>query len=232
MSRRITFYNKNFYHIFNRGVRKSQIFFDDKDYLRWKKLLHWCNNYDYSYSQYLERLASASLKGGNPEALEKIIQDKKYSLPLVEIHAYAEMPNHYHLLLRQVEDSGTSRFMHRLSTAYAMYINTKYDLKGALLEGPFKGVEIEGDVQLDQTYKYIHLNPLAAGLVTKQKLITYPWSSLPEYMNKNKKGIVTTNFFAGRLGVASEILEFILSETSELNKKILEDIALDYDDKP
>lgn len=232
MSRRITFYNKSFYHIFNRGVRKSQIFFDDKDYLRWKKLLHWCNNYNYSYSQYLERLKSASLKGGDPEALEKVIQDMKYLRPLVEIHAYAEMPNHYHLLLRQIEDSGISTFMHRLSTAYAMYINTKYDLKGALLEGPFKGVEIEDDVQLDQTYKYIHINPLAAGLVTKQKLITYPWSSLPEYMNKNKKDIVTTNYFAGRLGTPSKILSFILSETNEADKKILEDTALDYDDKP
>ena len=145
MVRNIKFVTSNFYHVYNRGVRKSEIFLKNQDYKRWEKLLYWCNNYNYSYSRYLSRLFQIKRKGGSVEQLNKLVRMYKLDTPLVEIHAFVEMPNHFHLLLRQISDGGIAKFMQKLATAYAMYFNLTLDFKGAVFEGSYCVVEMLSD---------------------------------------------------------------------------------------
>jgi len=79
---------------------------------------------------------------------------------LVDVLSYCLMPNHFHLLLRQKTENGISQFMKKISTAYSMYFNTKYDHSGVLFQGRFKSQHVNRDSYLQCLFAYIHLNPL------------------------------------------------------------------------
>jgi putative transposase len=109
---------------------------------------------------------------------------------IVEIIVFCLMPNHFHLLLKQVEENGISKYMHRLETGYTMYFNKCNDRSGVLLQGTFKCKAITTNPYLLQLSKYIHTNPLhIVGKkqtdisIIKKQLCEYPWSSLREYCN-------------------------------------------------
>ncbi len=70
------------------------------------------------------------------------------------------MPNHVHLLIREKNDGGTSRFMQKLATAYTMYFNTRYERTGSLFQGAFKSSHADDDRYLKYLISYIHLNPV------------------------------------------------------------------------
>ncbi len=86
---------------------------------------------------------------------------------LVNIGAYCLMPNHFHILITQIEENGISKFMQKLGTAYSMYYNKKYERTGGLFEGKFKSQHLDTDRYLKYIFSYIHLNPI--------KLIQKDW---------------------------------------------------------
>ncbi|MDA3792322.1 MAG: transposase, partial [Elusimicrobia bacterium] len=120
----------------------------------------------------------------------------------VEIVAFALMPNHYHIILKQIADNGISKYMHKLGTGYTMYFNKKNKRSGSLFEGRFKAKAITNDEYLVHLSRYIHLNPVSlkepdwkdCGINDKNKikkyLEKYRWSSYCNYINSNNiKGI-------------------------------------------
>ena len=90
------------------------------------------------------------------------------------LHAYCIMTNHFHLLLGTGEVE-ISKFMKQLANCYAMYFNRKYGYKGHLFEGRYKAYLVESDSYFLQTSRYIHLNPVKAGIVAYPE--DYRWSS-------------------------------------------------------
>lgn len=101
---------------------------------------------------------------------------KKHNIELI---CYTLMPNHIHLLAKQTTDVPIHRFMSSLHTSYSMYFNKKYTRVGHLFQDRFKQVIVDNDSQLLYLTKYIHRNPVEAGIT---KLIAdYPWSSYHEY---------------------------------------------------
>jgi len=109
---------------------------------------------------------------------------------LVDIGAYCLMPNHFHLLLRQREEDGISRFMQKLVTGYTMYFNKKNERSGALFQGKFKSVHAHDDRYLKYVISYIHLNP-ARLLGEKSSLraadfVRYPYSSYLDHLGHER----------------------------------------------
>ncbi len=98
------------------------------------------------------------------------------------IIAFALMPNHLHLLVKQDSDISLSKFMQILTTAYANYFNLRHRRNGHLFEARFKHVEVTTDEYLVHLSRYIHLNPSSAGLVSKPE--KYNWSSYKHYLGK------------------------------------------------
>src|SRR5438094_713652 len=126
--------NNHFYHVFNRGVEKRNIFKNAYDYNRLLKTIE--------YYQY---------QGPKPKFsryLEGTLYKPKLENKIVEIIAFCLMPNHFHLLLKQVKEGGITEFMSKLSNSYTKYFNTKYYRIGPLLQGEFKAVRVETDEQL------------------------------------------------------------------------------------
>ncbi|MBI2196717.1 transposase [Candidatus Daviesbacteria bacterium] len=149
---------------------------------------------------------------------------KKQNNLQVEILVFCLMPNHFHLLLKQITEKGITNFISNVQNGYAKYINIKEDRAGPLFQSAFKGVRIETDEQLLHVSRYIHLNPSTGYLVGIEKLIEYPWSSLPDYLESaNKKFAFVSpdlilSFFGSR-GSRGKYKEFVLNQ-AEYQRKL------------
>lgn len=113
------------------------------------------------------------------------------------------MPNHFHLILEQSVENGTSKFMQKLGTGYTMFFNTKYERSGVLFQGTFKAIPVENETYLTHLSRYIHLNPVELkepewkekGIknwkLVNQFLENYRWSSYLDYIGKKNFPSVT-----------------------------------------
>lgn len=156
-----------YYHIHNRGNSKQKIFHDKEDYLRFISLLYISNSSE-----------SFNLYDLNRDTNFNVYEIERIN-PLVNIGAFCLMPNHFHVLITEKTGGGISKFMQKLSTAYSMYYNKKYERTGGLFEGKFKSQHADTDQHLKYLFSYIHLNPI--------KLIQKDWR---EKGIKNKKEAV------------------------------------------
>lgn len=101
------------------------------------------------------------------------------------------MPNHFHLLLKQNKDFGISRFTAQLQNGYAKYFNIKTKRFGAVFQSMYKAVRIEYNEHLIHVARYIHLNPLTAGIVeSSSELATYPYNSYGNYLHDKTDSIL------------------------------------------
>lgn len=94
------------------------------------------------------------------------------------------MPNHFHFLLKQLTDKGISKFMAKITNAFSHYFNTRHDRTGHLFQGNFGAVRIEDDEQFMHVSRYIHLNPVTSYLIAIESLVSYEYSSYPDYLSK------------------------------------------------
>jgi putative transposase len=155
----------HYYHIFNRGVGKMDIFKDEADFLFF---LHLIRENLFPRSVPVRRESSAS------RYVRKTLPPNSYTLI-----CYCLMPNHFHLLVRQDELIAVSKLISKVCTSYSKYFNKKYDRVGHVFQDAFKAVLIESDSQLLWTSAYIHNNPKTADLVKDLK--DYHWSSYLDY---------------------------------------------------
>ncbi len=130
---------------YNRGVEKRVIFLDDADRERFVKLLYSANS---DKSIYLSDYPNI--------AMSKIPRGKK----IVAIGTWCLMPNHFHILIKEISENGISIFMQKLLSGYSIYFNKKYYRRGTLFESKFKAKHLDTDQYLKYQYTYIHLNPI------------------------------------------------------------------------
>ena len=149
MNRKIKFSVGEYYHIYNRGVDKRDIFMDKYDYDRFLLLLKICNS---NLSVDVRKMK----RGKVSEGLAFANEDQA----LVDIGVWCLMPNHFHMLVTEKVDGGISLYFQKLLTAYSMYFNGKYERKGSLFQGRFQAKHANTDNYLKYLYSYIHLNPV------------------------------------------------------------------------
>ena len=174
---------EHYYHIISRGIDGRDIFLNEEDYKRFLESLKVFNILD------LVTIRSSREKKNSGRTA---VQNQ----PLVKILCFCLLPNHFHLLLKQVQDNGIAKFMQKVNTGYACYFNLKYERQGALFQGKYKSVNIQNDTQFLHISRYIHLNVLdlyepkwREGVLrdwgrAKSVLENYPWSSYPIFLRK------------------------------------------------
>ena len=141
-------------HVYNRGVLKQPIFFGDRDKKRLLFLILFfqfsdtIKNIDRSFKEFAK----------NPELYLRNNQQKISQNRYVELISFCLMPNHFHLLVHELKDSGVAKYLQRIQNAYTKYINTKYEKSGHLFQGPYKAVRVEDNKQLLHLSCYIHKN--------------------------------------------------------------------------
>ena len=105
------------------------------------------------------------------------------------LHAYCLMTNHYHLLIETSQEP-LWMSLKRFNQCYAAYFNAKYGLCGHLYQGRYKSCLVENDAYFLQTSRYIHLNPVAAGITLMPQ--EYTWSSYRSYLGLQRLAFVST----------------------------------------
>ncbi|MCF7815735.1 MAG: transposase [Candidatus Pacebacteria bacterium] len=143
--RETEFAPEEFYHIYNRGNSRQEIFLDTADYKRFQDLLYLAN-----------AVEPISVRNARRNGVYEVERGEQ----LVAIGAYCLMPNHFHILLTPLTDNAVTTFMLKVATGYAMYFNKRYTRTGSLFEGKFKSKHVIGDEYMKYLFSYIHLNPL------------------------------------------------------------------------
>jgi len=96
---------------------------------------------------------------------------------------YCLMDNHYHLLL-ETPKGNLSQIMRHINGAYTTYFNVKRKRAGHLFQGRYKAILVEADEYAEELSRYIHLNPVRAGIVERPE--DYIWSSYRAYIGQEK----------------------------------------------
>jgi REP element-mobilizing transposase RayT len=107
-----------------------------------------------------------------------------------QLVVYTLMPNHYHLIIKARSRDQVVKMMHRLGTYYAIHYNKKYQTCGCVFQSRYQSKEIKSPSYLLYLTRYIHRNPIEAGLVSDYDLEMFKWSSLRKYFDNNLKSPV------------------------------------------
>lgn len=175
-----SYVSESYYHIYNRGINKAEIFLDEKDYkvfLSYLKL----------YLTLPELRGDSSQAHSNPPSKEL----RNY-FDHVKLIAYCLMPNHYHLMVWQKEADRINFFMRSLATKYSRYFNRKYNRLGPVFQSVYKAVLVETEEQQVYLTKYIHRNPVEL-LPARSLLADYKYSSYGQYLGLFNQSWVNKN---------------------------------------
>ncbi|MDI6882901.1 MAG: transposase [Patescibacteria group bacterium] len=219
------------YHIVIRRAGNEELFLDIDDYYRGIFCI-----YEFNTTKPIiirqRRLARARFKKyikeasrGRPPADIEVVKKEGIILMrdsrdlLVEVLAFCLMPNHIHLLVRQLKEGGISKFMLKLESGYAAYFKNKYGvkIKGHFFQDRFKCVHIKTEEQLRTVFVYLHTNPIALiephwkekGIKDPERAIKflekeYRWSSFLDYLGKKNFPSVTQRDFLLEIMEGSE----------------------------
>ena len=180
-TRKIPFATDEFYHIYNRGNSKQEIFLDDKDRDRFTKLLFLCNsnkNVNFRDDIVSQKIDAFDFNRGDT---------------IVSIGAWVLMPNHFHLYLTNsprchLGEEAIPLFIKKLCTAYSMYFNKRHQRIGKLFEGSFKSVHVISNEQAKYLFSYIHLNPLKLIDPLWKESVVKNTNKFIEFLSKYKWG--------------------------------------------
>ena len=203
--RKRDFANKEIYHIAMRRIGNELLFRDTDDYYRGVFSIYEFNTSKPTeiYIRRRARIAEKKNKGGPTSHADE--REK-----LVEVLTFTLMPNHIHLLLKQLKDGGITSFVRKIGSGYPLYFRKKHNQpnKGYFFQGRFTSVHIKSDSQLIAAFAYIHTNPLSliepgwkGGKVKNpRKAIEflekkYKWSSYQDCLGKKNFPSVTDRDF-------------------------------------
>ncbi|MGI6307679.1 MAG: transposase [Dethiobacteria bacterium] len=157
------------------------------------------------------------------------IMSKYKDICQYELYGYCLMSNHVHLLIKECEQT-VSQVMRRIGTSYVYWHNVKYERSGHLFQGRFKSESVEDDKYLLVALRYIHQNPIKAGLV--EALADYRWSSYSEYINQ-KNTLTDINFVLSILNPdQSKAVEIFKEFTAQDNEDKCLDINIEGRKRP
>lgn len=205
-----------YYHIYNRGVDKRDIFSSQKDLERFKESIKQFNQ--------VEGIGSLEMHHKSMRALDSHLQLK--TKPLVAIVAFCINPNHFHFLLKQLVDGGIAKFMQKTLGGYTYYFNKKNQRSGSLFQGTFKSKLIEQDDYLRKIFAYTNQNYLVHDI--PQNKFSFIFASDKEYDSgvfdfvSKTEGQEMLKIFSGKNNLKKHCREIITIVRDERGKASLE----------
>ena len=182
--------NDEFYHIISRSVGDTVVFEDEKDFYRGIFSIYEFNTLKPVIIREKRRVRNRFKKENNYRCQTSAISDANEWNDnrdrIVDVLAFSFMPNHLHLILKQLKDNGVVEFMKKVNGGYAKYFNEKYQRNGHLFN-KFRAVHIEDDQQLRIAFVYVHTNLISLTEPGwKEKGIENP-KRIIEFLENNKR---------------------------------------------
>lgn len=223
------------YHIYNRGIEKQKIFLDVQDY---RMFIYFLKRY----------LLSTDEVGPHQVYQDYCLEDKKFEYNYIrpnqwqtdiykkiQLWCYCLMPNHFHLMFKQLTERAITEFMRRLTNSYTKYFNRKYKRTDSFFQGRYKAVLIENESYLLHLSRYIHANPreLSTNIEDFRK---YSYSSYLDYLGERHTKWVhpeeILSYFGKQKGDLggdefSSYQNFVETYSEDENRKILKNLTLD-----
>ena len=190
----------SFVHVMKRGARGMPIVQDAGDRWRFMLMLAHFNDHFLSENWYRDLLDE-----GIVETLKRASTWPAKN-PLVVIEAFTLMPNHFHLILKETEENGVSKFMHKLGTGMVNHANAKYKEKGSLFQGPYRCRTISEDGYFRHAAAYVMVKNVfelfpsgyekacASFDEAWEWAIRYPFSSLGHYAEVSDSPVIGSPF--------------------------------------
>lgn len=184
----------SFIHVFNRGNRKQEIVRDEKDRWNFLQMLFYFNS-KYSPPNPMQSLKKKLKLDFNT----KLVWPSGWPArkPLVNVHSFILRDNHFHLVLEELIEGGTTTFMRKLGTGMTNRFNTRYKETGRLFQGSYKARLIDNENYFRYLFIYLHIkNAFEMYPGGSKRALThfddafdfavrYPYSSLAYYVLKS-----------------------------------------------
>ena len=220
--RKQKFANEEIYHIVVRAIDDNVIFKDIDDHYRGIFSIYEFNN-----------IKSVTIRERRRERLkikkcrDRVSADSASFVDLrdklVEVLVFCLMPNHFHLLVKQLKDDGIVKFMSKMGAGLGGYFNKKYNRKGHVFQNRFEAVHIKTEEQLKIVWAYIHANPVSLiepkwkekGIQNLDEVIKfleeiYKWFSYQDYIGKkNFPSVIERDFLLEIIGGHNRCKEFL-----------------------
>jgi len=212
-----------YYHIYNKRIGTEPIFKSQRDYIRFLFLLLFFQS-KYSIQNTRRQVDHYEKKGWfnvDETIISQILKDR-----MVEVVAFAIMPTHFHILLSEVVEGGTSRYMQKIQAGYAKYSQLKYGHSGHLFRGSYGAKRILDNNQLLYLSTYIHRNPRELKGWSGQEH-KYYWSSCPDYLSVNRWGVLLKNNIVLEQFKSPKDYRVFLNSSISKEKKYLSDMLFD-----
>ena len=145
-----------------------------------------------------------------------------YALSMI---AYCLMPNHYHFLMRPDQDEVLSQFIQRLFNSYTQSFNREQNRSGTLFEGRAKSVLVDTDEYIVHLCRYIHLNPVTAGLTKRPG--DWPYSNYLEWIEQRDGTLIDRDFVRDYFPTAADYEDFVMGELAPSAEEKLRSYYLD-----
>lgn len=170
------FFSGQIFHVFNKSIANFGIFKDEFNTDRFIKTLEYYNNSSKKQS-FSDLLRRKQYKYNNLLAFN--------TNNIVKYISFCIMPDHYHLLIKVVENHILSKYINDVENSFTRYFNIKFKRKGPLWETGFKKVQILNNEQLLHVSRYIHLNPTTSNLISNPE----------DWKFSSYKDIISNNYF-------------------------------------
>lgn len=208
------------YHVFNRSIGK-EIIFSSERFL--KKILRIVDYYRFN-----QRLKYSEFIRLSPDLQQNYLSSIVSNPPLIDMYVFSFMPNHFHFLVKQLQDKGVSIFLSNIQNSFAKNFNLINDRNGSLFEHSFKAKRITNNEEFIHVSRYIHLNHVTSKIIEFEQLLTYEWTSLPCYINEKVNKFVNTKPILDYFKTPEKYLIFLKNNVDYQRKlKIIKDLILD-----
>ena len=231
----------DYIHVYNRGNRKAEIVRSEEDKWRFMQSLRFFND-SHSSQNILRQISLSKSDSDRPRSVFETGWSPNWPEkdPLVKILCYCLMPNHFHLLLKEIREGGMSKFMQKVGVGYTNYFNLKYQEVGSLFQGAYKGRTIKNKQSyLEYLSVYIQvinvlelfpggfekaLEDIDEALRFVQK---YSFSSYKDYIGLRRSLIIDKDILGEIFSSVEDYKEFVRDVIKGRRCEILEDLKLE-----
>ncbi len=194
--------NNEYYHIYNRGVDKREVFSDERDFTRFLLSMNLLNDKEdglmIKWRDYQKCVK-------NPELDAFLRLNFRKRERLVDVVSYCLMSNHYHFILKQNIEKGIEKFLQKLGTSYTKYFNKKNQRNGSLFQGTFKSSHIPSVGLLLRMAVYASCN---SEIHKVNPAKNYPWCSFLVHAGVQKNDFINNSLFAEHFRSGKDFEEF------------------------